>query len=351
MTKKTLIIILIVAVVIIGVGLYFQNQRNSNIVSPTQVKSLVEEFGKKLQNVYLTSPEEKVRQDIEENYQDFLSPSLLALWLENPSQALGRLTSSPWPDRIEVDSIEKINDSEYQVNGKVIEITSVEAVEGGAATSRDIKLTVEKINGKWLISEVIVRGYKEVKTYTNSLFGIEFDYPKNFIPYLRDNEYIGGEPSRFTTSKDLHTPLDENSYFVINLSGAKSYECNSSIDSEMSYFGSYEDIQQFIQEGKPINFKDCKETIQTIDQIAKNSAYHKLLPFGENPTINKLEIEAQEARLIIPSDTGINETELIVRLKNPVLFNNNYWTFLIIHVSQDIDGEVIKMISKSLHFI
>ncbi|HOK17143.1 MAG TPA: hypothetical protein PL164_00030 [Candidatus Paceibacterota bacterium] len=235
MTKKTLIIILIVAVVIISIGLYFQNQRNSNIVSPEQGKEI-------------------------------------------------------------------------------------------------------KTEG--------------VNQYRNLLLGIEFDYPKNFIPYLRDNEYLGDQPSRFVAGKDSYALLDENSYFVITLNGVRGYyDCPSLENSEMSYSGSYEDIQQFIQEGKPIKLENCKEIIQTIDQIAKNSAYHKLLPFGENSTIHKLEIETQEARLIIPSDAGINETELIVRLKNPVLFNNNYWTFLIIHVSQDIDGEVIKMISKSLHFI
>jgi hypothetical protein len=164
--NKKFIIILGIVIIIISLGIYFQNERNSNIVAPeesateAQIKSLIEEFGKKIQNVYLTSPEEKVKQDIEENYRDFLSPDLLASWIENPFQALGRLTSSPWPDRIEVENIEKINDSQYQVKGKIIEITSVEAIEGGAAVTRDITLIVDKINGKWLISNVSVSAYK-----------------------------------------------------------------------------------------------------------------------------------------------------------------------------------------------
>lgn len=191
-----------------------------------------------------------------------------------------------------------------------------------------------------------------LKKYTNSLLGIEFYYPKNFIPYLRDNEYLGDQPSRFTSGEDSYAPLGGNSYFVTDLTGDRDYyDCPSLEDPKMSYSGSYETIQKFIQEGKPIEFESCKEIIQNIDEIAENSAYHKLRPFGENPLINKLEIEEQEARLIIPSDPGNNETELIARLKNPVLIGDSYWTFLVIHVSRDLNGEVIKTISESLHFL
>ena len=172
--KKNLIIILvIIAVAVAGIFVFSsKSKQGEETISPAQpaknaeeeainqVESLVEEFGKKLQNVYLTSPESQLRKDVEENYRDFLSPTLLALWLENPSQRLGRFTSSPWPDRIEIESIEKIDNSKYQVKGEIIEITSIEMVEGGVAASRDIELTVEKINGKWLISEIIVGEYR-----------------------------------------------------------------------------------------------------------------------------------------------------------------------------------------------
>jgi len=192
---------------------------------------------------------------------------------------------------------------------------------------------------------------ESTKRYTNSLLGIEFSYPRNFIPYLRDNEYLGDQPSRFVSGKDSYAPLDENSYFVITLNGVKGYyDCPSLENSEMSYSGSYEDIQQFIQEGKPIKFENCKEIIQTIDQAAQNSAYHKLKPFGENPIIKTLQIEGQEARLIIPSENSINERELIVELKKSVFLLDKYWTFLVIHTSQDPDGKTMKTILESLTF-
>ena len=153
-----------------------------------------------------------------------------------------------------------------------------------------------------------------VKKYTNSLLDIEFYYPENFIPYLRDNEYIGDQPARFTSGKDSYAPLYGNSTFVIMAAGSK-------------------------------------EANLTIDQVAENSAQHKLLPFGENPLINKLEIEGQEARLIIPSDPNNKERELIANLKNPVLLGGSYWIFLVIHASGDFSGEAIKTISESLHFL
>jgi len=152
------------------------------------------------------------------------------------------------------------------------------------------------------------------KKYSNSLLGIEFNYPKNFIPYLRDNEYIGDQPSRFTSGKDSYAPLYGNSTFVIMAAG-------------------------------------LKEANLTIDQVAESSAQHKLRPFGENPLINKLEIEGQEARLIIPSDPNNNERELIVRLKNSVLIGDSYWIFLVIHASGDLSSGTIKSISESLRFL
>jgi len=76
-----------------------------------------------------------------------------------------------------------------------------------------------------------------------------------------------------------------------------------------------------------------------------------LLPFGKNPLINKLEIEGQEARVIVPSDPNNKERELIVKLKNPVLLRGSYWTFLVIHASGDLSSKAIKTISESLHFL
>jgi hypothetical protein len=61
---------------------------------------------------------------LRENYSQFVSPALLAQWQSDPENAPGRVTSSPWPERIEIIDTEKLADSKYQVKGDIIEVTS-----------------------------------------------------------------------------------------------------------------------------------------------------------------------------------------------------------------------------------
>ena len=56
--------------------------------------------------------------------------------------------------------IKKIDEVTYIIYGEIIEITSVEQVQGGIAAKRDIILTITKINNSWLISDVILGVYK-----------------------------------------------------------------------------------------------------------------------------------------------------------------------------------------------
>ncbi len=133
---------------------------NYNIENKEQtvIKDLVEKFGQSFKNVYLSSPD--VKDTLAQAYQDFVSPELLEQWQQNPSQAPGRIVSSPWPDRIDITSIKKIDEVTYIIYGEIIEITSVEQVQGGIAAKRDIILTITKINNSWLISDVILGVYK-----------------------------------------------------------------------------------------------------------------------------------------------------------------------------------------------
>jgi len=80
---------------------------------------------------------------------------LILQWIKNPSEALGRLTSSPWPDHIGINNVKKITDNKYEVIGNIIEMTNVEVENGGYADKYGINLTVERIKGKWSIAEVI----------------------------------------------------------------------------------------------------------------------------------------------------------------------------------------------------
>lgn len=125
----------------------------------TAVTKVVESFGKKLQMVSLLAPKDELEKSMKENYGEYVSQELIEEWLNDPENAPGRLTSSPWPDRIEIKTVEKEEEGEYKVTGEIIEITSTEQA-GGAAAKRPITLEVEKEGERWLIDEVTLGEYE-----------------------------------------------------------------------------------------------------------------------------------------------------------------------------------------------
>jgi hypothetical protein len=114
------------------------------------VRYVVESFGERLQNVSLQSP--NAAQVIEEQYAEWADPELLKIWMNDISRAPGRVTSSPWPDRIEITSIVREADK-YVVVGFVVEVTSIEVVNGGVAAKIPVRVVLEKREGRWFITE------------------------------------------------------------------------------------------------------------------------------------------------------------------------------------------------------
>ncbi len=136
------------------------------------VRSVVENFGHSLKNVSLLSP--TASQDIETNYKDFLDSALLAEWKADPSKAIGRLTSSPWPDEITIADIRQFGSGAYDVSGKIIDVAST-----GMAGSRPVEIGVVKFGDRWLITGVTIlpSGENELwKDYSKD--GISFQYPE-----------------------------------------------------------------------------------------------------------------------------------------------------------------------------
>lgn len=125
------------------------------------VVNTVEGFGKKLQEVSLLAPKDMVEKSMKENYDGFVSQELIAKWIKDPLNAPGRLTSSPWPDRIEIVTIEKLSENAYEVNGEILEITSTEIESGGIAAKRPITLVVKKTDNRWLINDVTIGDYEK----------------------------------------------------------------------------------------------------------------------------------------------------------------------------------------------
>ena len=81
---------------------------------------------------------------MKENYGDYVVEELIDKWLENLDQAPGRLLSSPWPEKIEIINLEKVSDTEFVVEGKIVEVTSVE----GEEITRPITLSVKNMGDK-----------------------------------------------------------------------------------------------------------------------------------------------------------------------------------------------------------
>ena len=153
------------------------------------VAGLVGSFGQRLQRVSLLAPSETVEKAMCEQYGGLVAPGLIATWSKDPQKAPGRRVSSPWPDRIEISSIAKVSEQVYKVDGQIIEVTSVEKVNGGAAARRDVSILVEKVSKQWLITSVEMGGYDgalgdpQKIAYDNTDCGFKFALPESWQGY------------------------------------------------------------------------------------------------------------------------------------------------------------------------
>jgi len=153
-----------------------------------EVVRLVEEFGKKLKMVSLLAPEDVLSAEMREHYGEFVAPELVENWLKTPELAPGRTVSSPWPDRIKVQSAERQPDGSYLVQGEIIELTSAGQRETDAAAKRAIRLEVKRADNRWLITGAELGEYAEAAQeegilYINSQYGFVFALPESWQGY------------------------------------------------------------------------------------------------------------------------------------------------------------------------
>ena len=174
-----------------------EDTNQSNINDEETIKDIVTRFGSKLQNVSLLADKKNVKKAMEENYKGFVTESLLEKWIDDPVSAPGRLTSSPWPDRIEIKEIKKPKDNFYQVKGEIIEITSNEKDKDEAESKRNISLILKKVNGKWLIDDVTLGSFQKIHEviYENKEYGFRFHLPKSWKGYKIIEDKWEGTPA------------------------------------------------------------------------------------------------------------------------------------------------------------
>lgn len=111
-----------------------------------EVRQLVEDFGTRLQNVSLLAPD--AGEQMATHYAALVTPELLAAWQADPLNAPGRQTSSPWPDRIDILSMEQLDAQTYAVSAEIVEATS----DNPDVHRQPVEITVSRVNGEWLIS-------------------------------------------------------------------------------------------------------------------------------------------------------------------------------------------------------
>jgi hypothetical protein len=122
------------------------------VCDETAVRDVVEELGRRLNDVSLSAPDSIAVRQIREAYAPLVVTELLDAWTLQPGDAPGRLTSSPWPDRIEVRSMQPIDDGVCRVDGDVVYLTSVEVAGGGAASREPVRLRVREVDAGWRVS-------------------------------------------------------------------------------------------------------------------------------------------------------------------------------------------------------
>lgn len=156
-----------------------------HVSNATTVENLVKSFGQKLKMVSLLAPEDILSDSIDENYSEFVSPELLEKWKNDPQNAPGKLTSSPWPDRIEIISTEEVAEDEYEVKGEIIEVSSTEVMNNKIAAKQPINLSIKHVSGNWLITDVTTGDFEESNqiVYNNSKYGFNFYLPQNWEHY------------------------------------------------------------------------------------------------------------------------------------------------------------------------
>jgi len=134
-----------------GLILFAGCQRREPNEEPA-IRQVVTEFGHELQQVNLTGDRETVARALEQHYGTFVDSTLLRAWIHDPSTAPGRAVSSPWPDRIEIDSLVPVSKTEYQVKGRVMEITSAELSRRLPGTPHRVEISLGNQDGRWLIT-------------------------------------------------------------------------------------------------------------------------------------------------------------------------------------------------------
>lgn len=95
----------------------------------SEVRQLVTEFGQVLETVRIDDP--FAPRLITEGYGAYVAREQLVAFAADPTTAPGRYAEEVWPERIEIDTVEAINDTNYSVTGRIVYVVNA----GGDTTA------------------------------------------------------------------------------------------------------------------------------------------------------------------------------------------------------------------------
>lgn len=113
------------------------------------VRNLVLTFGNRLKQVSLLAPDSARARAMEAQYGGLVAPALLKQWAADPRHAAGRITSSPWPDHIEIGNVARKSTRVYLVDGEIVERTSADSA--GASGRIPVRIAVWRVGRAWMI--------------------------------------------------------------------------------------------------------------------------------------------------------------------------------------------------------
>lgn len=108
-----------------------------------RIESVVTRFGNSLKTISVLSPD--AARTMKNEWGELVAQPLLERWAADPPASPGRQTSSPWPDRIEIDQVE-LRGGKAIVSGRIVEASS-----SGDTGGRPATLGLERSGGTWMI--------------------------------------------------------------------------------------------------------------------------------------------------------------------------------------------------------
>jgi hypothetical protein len=118
------------------------------------IYQVVGEFGARLKDVVITTSDQDVITAVDFNLKQLITDRLYRVFVQDKIRIPGRYVSRPWPERIEINSVQMLDSGSYTVHGNQVVMTDDTVAHGGNAGETPITLTLKKVNGVWLVDDV-----------------------------------------------------------------------------------------------------------------------------------------------------------------------------------------------------